>query len=159
MRIGAMSDSSLIARRLAAARHVLCAAPSFLARHGRPEAPADLAHLPHVRYAIPEVRSSVRFADGSEVGVDGPLISNNGDVLVEAAANGVGIAALPSFIAHSHLRDGRLECLLAAHPLAGSVISAVYPHRRHLSPKVRVFIDFLIQRFAPEPYWDAGLFE
>ena len=117
VRIGALAGTSLIARRLADARHVLCASPSFIARYGRPEAPADLARLPHLRYAIPAVREHVRFADGSEVGVDGPLISNNGDVLVQAAASGVGIAALPSFIAQPYLRDGRLLCLLAEHPL------------------------------------------
>jgi len=69
----------------------------------------------------------------------------------------MGITRLPTFIVGPHLRDGRLEVVLPAFPLPDQGIHAVYPHHRNLSVKVRVFVDFLAERFGPEPYWDAGL--
>ena len=84
-------------------------------------------------------------------------MANNGDLLCGAALAGMGIARLPTFIVGRHLQSGGLEVLLPDFPVPESGIHAVYPHSRNLSVKVRVFVDFLVESFGPEPYWDAGL--
>lgn len=160
IRIGALSDSSLIARRLAPSRTVLCASPDYLVRRGRPEQPRDLAGhdcLLYTNCANPREWILDGAGGRQAVAVDGPLLANNGDVLCAAAVAGMGITRLPTFIVGPQLRDGRLEVILPDHPVPEEAIHAVYPHSRNLSPKVRVFIDFLTERFGPEPYWDAGL--
>jgi len=160
LRIGALQDSSLIARRLAPCRNVLCASPDYLAHHGRPHRPEDLAGHACLLYANAANPHEwvMNGPDGRQaVAVDGPLIANNGDVLCGAALGGMGITRLPTFIVGAHLRDGRLEVVLPDHPVPEQGIHAVYPHNRNLSVKVRVFVDFLAERFGPEPYWDEGL--
>lgn len=160
IRIGALRDSSLIARRLAPSRTVLCASPAYLERRGRPRQPADLAQhdcLLYANCATPREWTVNGPGGRQTVAVDGPLIANNGDLLSGAALAGMGIARLPTFIVGSHLRSGRLELVLPDHPVPEEGIHAVYPHGRNLSAKVRVFVDFLAERFGPEPYWDAGL--
>ncbi|HMA14785.1 MAG TPA: LysR family transcriptional regulator [Kiloniellaceae bacterium] len=160
IRIGALRDSSLIARRVAPSRTVLCASPDYLERRGRPRQPGDLVRhdcLIYANSANPR-EWTVDGAGGRQaVAVDGPLIANNGDVLCGAALAGMGIARLPTFIVGPHLRQGRLQVVLPDHPVPEEGIHAVYPHSRNLSAKVRVFVDFLAERFGPEPYWDAGL--
>lgn len=160
LRIGDLRDSSLIARRLAPSRAALCASPDYLERRGRPERPEDLASHDCLLYANTENPRewTVTGPGGRQsVAVEGPLIANNGDVLCGAALGGMGITRLPTFIVGPHLRDGRLEVVLPGFPLPDQGIHAVYPHNRNLSVKVRVFVDFLAQRFGPQPYWDAGL--
>ena len=160
IRIGALRDSSLVARRLAPCRAVLCASPDYLERRGRPRRPEDLAGhdcLLYANSANPREWTLQGPRGGQTVAVDGPLIANNGDVLCGAALAGMGIARLPTFIVGHQLRRGRLEVVLPDHPLPEQGIHAVYPHGRNLSPKVRVFVDFLADYLGPEPYWDAGL--
>ena len=160
IRIGALRDSSLVARRLAPCRAVLCASPDYLERRGRPARPEDLAGhdcLLYANNANPREWSLQGPRGRQTVAVDGPLIANNGDVLCGAALAGMGIARLPTFIVGHQLRRGRLEVVLPDHPLPEQGIHAVYPHGRNLSPKVRVFVDFLADYLGPEPYWDEGL--
>lgn len=160
IRIGALRDSSLVARRLAPCRAVLCASPDYLDRRGRPQRPEDLAGhdcLLYANSASPREWTLQGPRGRQTVPVDGPLIANNGDMLCGAALAGMGIVRLPTFIVGHQLRKGRLEVVLADHPLPEQGIHAVYPHGRNLSPKVRVFVDFLADYLGPEPYWDAGL--
>jgi len=160
IRIGDLRDSSLVARRLAPCRSVLCASPDYLARRGHPRRPEDLAGhdcLLYANSANPREWTFHGQRGRQAVAVSGPLIANNGDVLCGAALAGMGITRLPTFIVGAQLRKGRLEVVLPGHPLPEQGIHAVYPHGRNLSPKVRVFVDFLAEHLGPEPYWDDGL--
>lgn len=160
LRIGALADSSLIARRVATSRVAICASPDYLARRGSPARPEDLAGHDCLLYAnAPQPREWSLFGPGGlrAQRVDGPLLANNGDVLCAATLGGMGIARLPTFIVGEHLRAGRLKAVLCDFPAPEQGIHAVYPHNRNLSVKVRVLVDFLVERFGPEPYWDEGL--
>jgi DNA-binding transcriptional LysR family regulator len=154
VRVGAMPDSSLIARRLADNHMVICAAPAYWRRRGRPREPRDLAHHACLTYAYQHNPNEWPFAgpDGRfTVRVEGPLMSNNGDLSRAAALAGLGVVALPCFLCGPDLAAGRLEPVLGAWMPPPTGIHAVYPHARHLSVKVRAFLDFLAERFAPLP--------
>jgi DNA-binding transcriptional LysR family regulator len=161
VRIRALPDSSLIARRLAPSRRFVCAAPSYLEAHGAPEAPEDLPRHACLLYSYQAQRSVWRLggpAGERRVGVSGRLTANNGGALRNAALAGLGLAFLPSFIVGEDLRRGRLRRVLPDWRDADDIaVHAVYPAGRNLSPKVRVFVDHLAERFGPEPYWDRGL--
>lgn len=161
LRIGKLADSSLIARRLAPCRHVLCAAPSYLSSRPAPVHPDDLKAHCCLHYSYLSVGQTWRFTgpEGTrKVTVVGRLRINNGDLLKDAAVEGLGIALLPSFIIGEELRAGRLVPVMVDwRPSLDSAIHAVYPASRNLSPKVRVFIDFLSARFGDPPYWDTAL--
>ncbi len=157
VRITTLVDSSLIVRRLAPLRIVLCAAPEYLRRHGRPESPEDLHDHNCFGYLYRDSGT-----DWNLLGEKGPMTiplggnlrANNGEVLRDVALAGMGIVSLPSFIVGKDLREGTLVDLLPECVPQTQAIYAVYPHRRHLTPKVRAFVDFLVARFGPEPYWD-----
>lgn len=161
VRIGVLEDSSLVARKLFDARNVLCASPDYLARHGTPERPEDLANHAGLVYASGAERRAWtwRHLDGGErtVTPSARLLSNNGDMLVAAAEAGLGVFLLPSFIVHQSIEAGRLVPLLTAAGWTGVVAFAVYPPGRHLSAKVRAFVDFLAERFGGAPYWETCL--
>ncbi|WP_448205482.1 LysR family transcriptional regulator [Azospirillum sp. sgz302134] len=160
VRIGRLRDSSLIAKRLAPARAVVCASPSYLETHGTPSVPEDLASHNCLIYTnVPTAEQWQFRVDGEvrSVRVSGSLRANNGDLLCAAAVAGVGIAALPTFLCGDALASGALKCLLLDCYSLESNVYAVYPQNRHLSPKVRVFVDFLAERFGPRPYWDCAL--
>ncbi len=160
VRIGALADSSLVARRLAPIRRVVCAAPQYLAARGVPASPGDLAHHACLRYANVSRTHEWRFADPQgrpwPVAVEGPLITNNGDAIRAVALGGGGLAYLPTFIVGADLKAGTLAAVLDGFVPQDMTLNAVYPHLRHLSPKVRAFVDFLAARFGPQPYWDAA---
>ncbi|MDR3440101.1 LysR family transcriptional regulator [Telmatospirillum sp.] len=158
VRIGKLEDSSLIARQLAPARKVVCASPAYLARHGTPQTPDDLLQHCCLTYSNRTSPEEWLFVapDGHRwsVEVTGRLRVNNGDVLREAALGDAGVIIIPSFIVGRDLQAGTLVSLLADFVPQDLAIHAVYPHNRHLSPKVRAFVDFLIEHFGPRPYWD-----
>ncbi|OIQ98366.1 HTH-type transcriptional regulator DmlR [mine drainage metagenome] len=158
IRIGKLDDSSLIARFLAPARIAAVASPDYLARHGTPAAPADLARhrcLCYSNLTSPD-EWTFQAADGSRstVKVRGRVRANNGDVLRQAAISGLGVTVLPTFIVGADLQAGTLVPVLEDYLPQTIGIYAIYPHARHLSPKVRAFVDFLADRFGPRPYWD-----
>ena len=161
LRIVKLEDSSLIARRLAPNRRVLCAAPAYLEAHGRPAALEDLKDHECLLYSN-QVSGNVwrLYGPGGErlLRVAGRLRVNNGDALLAAAIGGLGTAFLPTFICGEALRAGQLVHVLPewSEP-TDTAIYAVYPAARHLSPKVGVFVDFLAERFGGTPYWDEGL--
>ena len=158
VRIGRLRDSSLIARRLAPSRLVVCGSPDYLARRGVPRVPADLAAHECLHNTNIEGQWAFATPDGGVQMVDvaGRLSANNGDALQAAAREGAGLVYLPSFIVGGDVQAGRLVSVLDEFTTTGATVNAVYPHARHLSPKVRVFVDFLAERFGPEPYWDAA---
>jgi DNA-binding transcriptional LysR family regulator len=158
IRIGRLADSSLVARRLAPSRIVACAAPSYIARRGTPSAPAELGLHDCLVYAYAPNRDVWEFTGPSgpvTVKVRGRLRANNGEALVAAAAAGFGIVWSPTFMVDGLLADGRLVPILEDFPIPERGVYAVWPHGRHLSAKVRSFVDFLAARFGPEPFWDA----
>ncbi len=160
IRIARLADSSLIARRLAPCRMVLCAAPAYLARHPAPRHPDDLAAHNCLGYPYSQTRGEWRFDSPSgsvAVPVRGTFQANNGDALRVAALHGAGIALLPSFIAGADIAAGKLHCLLPGFDIPELAIHAVYPHSRHLSPKVRSFVDFLAPCYGDRPEWDAWM--
>lgn len=160
VRIGRLRDSSLIAKRLAPSRAVVCASPGYLDRYGTPVAPEDLTRHNCLIYTnVPTAEQWVFRVDGESrsVRVTGNLRTSNGDMLRAAALAGVGIVVLPTFLCGDALSEGSLRCLLPDHFALGSSIFAVYPQNRHLSPKVRAVVDFLATRFGPNPYWDSAL--
>ena len=158
VRIGVLTDSSLVARKLGVTRAVVCASPAYLAEHGEPEEPQDLAAHDCLIYSYLSNANVWRFAtrDGKElpVAVSGPLRINNGIVLAEAALAGRGVLVTPSFYVAPMLRDGRLKRVLADYRLPELGIYAVYPQKDHVPPKVRAFIDYLAARFGRRPDWE-----
>lgn len=159
VRIGALADSSLVARRLAPVRTVVCGAPDYFRRRGEPALPADLADHNCLLYAY-ESTAEWRFEgpDGAlAVRVRGDFRANNGDALRAVALAGHGITLIPTFIVGEDLASGRLRTVLDDYRVPERAVHAVYPHRRYLSPKIRAFVDFFAARFGPEPYWDRGL--
>jgi DNA-binding transcriptional LysR family regulator len=151
IRIGALGSDNLVARKLGETRLVPCASPSYLAARAAPLAPEDLEKHNCLTYEYDATRQW-RFRDGAgrarTARISGTLHANNGELLAEAAAQGVGIVFEPSFIVGPDVRAGRLVALLQDYETPRLPIYAVYPSRKHLSAKVRVFVDFLAERFA-----------
>ena len=150
VRIGAIRSQFLVARRIGSTTLVSCASPAYLAPHGTPRTPEDLSRHACLTYEYAPVRNQWRFAspDGSEraVRVAGPIHANNGRMLVALAAQGAGIALEPDFIVAPEVADGRLVPILGDWTPPAIPIHAAYPSRRHLSAKVRAFVDFLAER-------------
>jgi DNA-binding transcriptional LysR family regulator len=150
---------NLVARTLAPVHRKMCATPEYFARHGLPRTPADLEHHNCLVYTYftPHGPWRLRGPDGDiAVRAPGNLRLNDDDVLAEAVLRGVGIALLPTFIVGKDIQGGRLQSVLSEYIPIERHIYAVYLPTRHLSAKVRCFIDFLLQRFGPEPYWDRA---
>ncbi|ALP62938.1 LysR family transcriptional regulator [Paraburkholderia caribensis] len=158
IRLGALKDSTLIARRLAANRRVICCAPSYLARHGAPHHPSDLAQHECVILADQRDWSFVTPAGPLTVRVGGRLATDNGEVIRDALLAGFGIALKSTWDVAPYLRSGELVTVLDAYPLGETVaIWAVYPSRAFVPPKTVAFIDFLAAHFGDPPYWDIEL--
>jgi len=157
IRIGPVRSQALIARRIGSTTLVCCAAPEYLARRGTPRAPGELAQHACLTYAYAPERNVWRFTDDAgklhQVSVSGPAHANNGAMLTALAVAGLGVNLEPDFIVAPHVRAGRLVRLLPDYVPESGVINAVYPSRRHLSAKVRSFIDFIAERFESDPPW------
>ena len=157
IRIGDIGSQALIGRRIGTTQMVCCASPAYLARHGAPHTPADLAHHACLTYEYSSDGNVWRFKDAAggqhDVKVTGLANSNNGAMLAALAVEGVGVTLEPDFIIAADVRAGRLVRLLRDHVPPTISINATYPSRRHLSAKVRAFIDFLVLRFERDPPW------
>jgi DNA-binding transcriptional LysR family regulator len=159
VRIGELTDSSLVARRLAAVRIVTCASPEYLAAHGEPRAPAELVArsiIIDLNLRDPFVWRFGRGDRRHDLQVDGRLRFSSAHACLAAARAGFGIARVPAFVAADDLRAGRIVPLMRADEPDSVAVHAVYPHARHLAAKVRAFVDFLVHRFAGEPAWHQG---
>ena len=160
IRIGELEDSSLAARKLAPNRRVVCASPDYLKRHPAPRTPAELRL--HNCLTTNDLHMTWEFKgpDGKRgsVRVAGNYACDNWEVLREWAMAGLGVALKSTWDVRRQLEDGSLVSLLPGYEFGTDVaIYAIYPHRRYLPAKTRVFIDYLAESFGPEPYWDKPI--
>ena len=152
IRFGDIPDATMIARRIAPNRRLLCAAPGYLKERGRPETPADLSSHSCIILRQNETAYGVwrfeRQGKSHTVKVRGALSSNDGEVVLKWSLDGHGIVMRAEWDIAKYIRSGRLEQVLKDYALPPADIFAVYPQRHHLSAKVTAFIDFLIERFG-----------
>lgn len=151
VRIGALPESGLIARKLGSVRAVACASPAYLEKHGTPATPDDLAGHSCLGYTYTNSGDEWRMQHAGEeraIPIRGSIKADNGDMLRLAALSGAGLIFQPLFIVADDLQAGRLVEVLADYPSAELGIYALYPSRKHLSAKVRTFVDFLVVRLA-----------
>ncbi|EGT3626701.1 LysR family transcriptional regulator [Morganella morganii] len=151
IRIGDLPDSSLIARKIAPCLSVICASPEYLARHAAPHTPQQLSQHNCLFYSY--FRDGVEWTFLSPQGTtrirpNGNYQVNNSDAIHQATLDGLGIANLPRFMVDADLQAGRLQALLADHPLPEHGIYAVYPQRKYLPTKVSVLIEFLMEKLV-----------
>jgi DNA-binding transcriptional LysR family regulator len=160
IRIGGTGTENIVARRLGETRLVPCASPAYLARHGAPSKPEDLEKHNCLTYEYVSPRSLWRFRDASgrerAVRIGGTLHANSGDFIGQAAVHGAGIVLEPAFVVAADVRAGRLVPLLQEFEPAPLPVYAVYPSRKHLSAKVRLFVDFLVKSFEGTRDWDLA---
>lgn len=158
IRIGQLDDSSFIARRLAPAKTFLCASPKYLQQHGEPRHPEDLKQHRGLSYSNVSENQLWQFTkpDGNSISVRIPhrMRANNGDVLLKAAIDHLGVLATTTFIAHQAVESGLLKPILCDYRLKEFSVYAIYPTQRHLPTRIRSLIDYLVKRFGDEPYWD-----
>lgn len=158
IRIGALRDSSLVARRIAPVHAVLVASPAYLSRHGRPRTPQDLTAHESLIYTGSLVQewqfqSSARWIS---IRPEGRLRSDSGDAILQWAIAGLGIADAPSFLAYDAVESGALEPLLLDYPRPEYGVYIVRPPGSHVPGKVRVLIDWLVERLGRAPWWDQN---
>jgi DNA-binding transcriptional LysR family regulator len=156
LRIGTLRDSSLIARKLCPIRLVTTASPAYLEKFGRPATPADVAGHACIVDTNFADSATWRFAKGTSVPIRGRLRFSNAEACAAAAAIGLGLVQGPSFVAGDRIRSGQLVPVLQSFEPDPLALWAVYTTGRHLAAKVRVMVDFLIERFADNPPWDQG---
>ena len=158
VRVEPLPDSSLVTRQIASCRMVICGAPAYFKKHGVPRTPADLADHNCLIFTGTSYMRSWHFVSPKgevvDVSLKGNLKSNNAAVLLWAAKEGQGLVAVPDYmVVGEGLRAGDLRTVLDDYAAPPVTIRAVYPHGRHLSAKVRSFVDFLAERFGREPSW------
>ncbi len=149
LRAGRLEDSSLIARRLGETRLLACAAPSYLQQHGEPATPKQLTEHDCLVYPGPDGRTLFQFSGPNnltQIQLQGKLIANSMSTLQDAAVAGLGIAILPLTLCRADIDQGLLVPILEDWKLPIDGIYAVYPSPRHLTPKLRSFIDFIASR-------------
>lgn len=156
IRIGALKDSSLVARRIAPVHGAILASPAYLARKGRPASPLDLAGhdcLIYTGTAVPDwtFRIGKRWV---AIRPAGRMRSDSGETLLKWVEQGLGIALLPTFIATDAVRAGTVEHLLWDYPMPAAALHVVRPPGAYVPGKVRALIDLMVERFGGTPYWD-----
>lgn len=158
IRLGELHDDALIARKLGEHHRIICAAPGYLQKHGTPRTPDDLDKHNCLLFDGPEGLNEWPFrrSDGSieRRPMQGSFRSNNGDAVLRLLLDGVGLCYAADFGIKPYIENGRLVPVLADHTAqVMRPVHVVYPARKHLAAKVRVFADYLIERFSPEPPW------
>lgn len=151
IRSGGLADSKLMSRKLGPFRFVLCAAPAYLARKGRPQTLADLERHDCLRYRFVTTGKIMDWSLGADpeitqLRLPTVLTLNNMEAMLMAAVDGHGIAYMPDFLVRESVRTGALESLLDAHTSDQGQFWALWQSSRHLSPKIRVFVDFIAER-------------
>jgi DNA-binding transcriptional LysR family regulator len=153
LRIADLQSSSLIARKIVGIDRVICASPAYLEQHGEPKNPTDLRNHALLTYGFLLTGNQWKLSgpDGDHwVQPNWTLCANNAEVLRDAAVKGRGVALLPTFIAGAALRAGSLVPFLDSYRAPPLTLYAIYPPTRHLAVKVRLFIDFLVERYATQ---------
>lgn len=152
-----IENTSVVTRKLASNRRIICAAPAYLSAHGMPETLEDLKHHNCLRLSTVEHWNDWAFAHDGKREVfhaTGNFEANSADAVYHAALAGLGVARLSTYLVGPDITAGRLVHLLPGHCDEEAEIFAVYSNRRNLSPKIRAFIDFLVDRFMPLPPWE-----
>jgi DNA-binding transcriptional LysR family regulator len=156
IRIGPRVDPGLVARKIASMSIMVCASPAYLKNHGTPQDPAQLLKHNCLTYSYSSQENNwpfVRKTAERTVAVSGSLRANNGNVLLSAAIQGLGVIRQPAFVVAEALRKKALLRVLPDWNAGEHAVSAVYPNRQYLPPKVRTFIDFLAELFGRESDW------
>ncbi|MEQ8334283.1 LysR family transcriptional regulator [Nisaea sp.] len=156
IRIAQLKDSSLIARKLAVNHRMIVASPDYVKKWGQPETPDQLSDHSLITYAPGNPINDWHFMVDNQQKIlraKGTLAMNNGDSVLQTVLAGGGLAMLAAFMAGEHVKTGQLVTLLDDYVREDVPIYAVYPSGRHLSPKVRAFVDFLVDLYNPTPYW------
>lgn len=165
LRIAALKDSSLIARKLAPCHIVLCASPAYLKKSGEPVHPDDLKNHQCLLYSYSDSVKSWSFENRKgekvQLPIKGTLITNNGNLICDAIIHDMGIAPLPTFIVGDAIRAGKIKIIMTDWHLQSEAISLLYPSSKHLSAKVRAFVDVAVAYFSSHQKnvneWDRGL--
>ncbi|GAB4226824.1 MAG: LysR family transcriptional regulator [Methyloligellaceae bacterium] len=158
IRVAELEDSSLVARKLAPNNRVICAAPSYLEKHGVPETLADLAKHNCLAPSAQDVWRLQGPEGPTTIRVNGNIRTNSTEVVREAVLTGLGIALRSTWDVGPELKSGRLKIVLPEYQESPRVaVYAVYPCRQYVPAKLRVFVDFLAAKYGPEPYWNKGL--
>lgn len=162
VRIGEIADSRVIARKIYDIRFVTCASPAYLTKHGTPRKPEDLTKHQCLPYWMPQIgrhrewpfaHRGVHFS----VAVSGKLNVNNSEALIDAAINGAGIVSVATFLAAEAVKAGKLKVVMRNFVTLGPPVSVVYLPSRHLSARVRAFLEFLQALVPQEPEWDRAV--
>lgn len=153
VRISALTDSSLIARQLAPVQRYVVGAPSWLKKRGWPKRPADLASHDFLLYTLLARSNHLEMENAKgereEVELRARMYCNNADAMLESLAAGLGLALVPDFICSSHLKSGNLVRALPDWTVEPLTLHVIYPHSRHVTAKVRAFVDFMVEKFGP----------
>ena len=160
--LGELNDSSLIARKLASTRTVVCGSPGYFTRHGIPQTPGDLIKYNCLTLSQRSPLAEWKFVIDGKTTImhpDGNLRANTADPLRIAAIEGCGLVQLPTYIIGLDIKAGSLQPVLEAFEPGEIPIYAVYSHRKHLSTKIRTFIEFICAQYQPAPYWDGWIKE
>ncbi|WP_373020523.1 LysR family transcriptional regulator [Thiomicrorhabdus sp.] len=159
IRIAELPDSNLIARRLGPCKHVLCASPAYLEAHGTPQTPDDLHQHRTLTYGYHDSPREWRLLSPEgryvSIPVNSAINMNNSLALREAVLQDAGIVLIPTFIVGPDIQTGRLTPILSNYRMQELSIYAIYPERKHLSPKVRAFIDFMSKKIGEKPDWEV----
>jgi DNA-binding transcriptional LysR family regulator len=159
-RIADLKDSSLMARKISPIRILLCASPDYLQKNGTPKTPKELKQHRLLRYNVPGSSAwKLTDKDGKQhlVNVSAKIVANNGDFLRDMAIAGHGIVPIPTFICWQAIITGELVPILSDYKLPQLNAYAVYPQTRYLSQRARMLIDFLVECFGDNPYWDEDI--
>lgn len=158
LRIGRLKNSSLIAKKIAPVRMVLCASPDYLKQYGTPKHPDELIAEHFLRYSYLEYsQESSPLMEALKLKSQKQstgLVVNNGEILMAAAIAGEGYVLQPTFIVGDAIKQGKLSIILSEFEPEPVGLYAVYPHRKLLTPKLRAFIDFISNYYGEPPYWD-----
>jgi DNA-binding transcriptional LysR family regulator len=157
IRIGRLPDSSLIAKKIGVSRLVVCASPEYWQKNAKPNHPRELEDMNCLIYTLSRNAGGWPYQENGTtqlVKIDGDVKANNGDIIRDMAINGSGVAVSPAFIVGQELANGKLQAVLEEYEVEPINIYAVYPHNRHLSAKVRLFVDFLKDWFGQCPSWE-----
>jgi len=159
IRIGRLADSTLIARQLATTKLIVCASPAYLSQHGEPTKPKELENHVGLNYSYLADTQTWQFLqpDKTRLSVHVPcrMRANNGDILLKAGIDGLGILVTPTFISSEAIEQGLLCPILTNYTFPEEAIYAIYPQQRFLPRRVRALIDYLVEEFANDPYWQT----
>ena len=159
IRSGDMPASTLIARKLAPLRQVLCASPDYIDRYGMPVTPSELSERNCILFSYSGDANEWtlnKVGKSEAVLVSGSYRVNNSEAILVALREGIGIGRLPTFVAGPDLREGNLLRILESYHIPDHTFYAVFPERQYLPAKVRAFLNFSINYFGgDQPYWDA----